>query len=157
MASASQETPPGLERTAVPGRLVLRHREGHGPCRFGGLSLGPAIAGPDGRPVPGLGCGNSLASGEGVSLARPVTSLKKPATCLKRRKGQEIVERDFCWFLKIFDSRWLEGFLCRAGDETHFQMNQKVGAFICNPLAGRAGCRKGGRGLFSIKCTRMSA
>lgn len=71
VARASQETPPGLERTAVPGHLVLRHREGHGPCRFGGLSRGPAIAVPNGRPVPGLGCGNWLATGEGVSLTRP--------------------------------------------------------------------------------------
>lgn len=62
---------------------------------------------------------------------------------------QEIAKLDFCRVLKKFDSCWLEDFLSRAGDHgTHFLLKQRVAAFICNLLAGGAGCRKGGRGLF---------
>lgn len=81
-----------------------------------------------------------------------MTLQRKPATYLKRRKVQEIAKLDFCWVLKMFDSRWLEDFLSRAGDHgTHFHLKQGVAAFICNLLAGGVGCRKGGRNLFFTK------
>lgn len=80
-----------------------------------------------------------------------MTPQEKPATSLKRRKVQEIAEHDFCWVLKLFDSRCLR----RAVDGTHFDLNQGVAAFICNPLAGGAG--KEVVNCFLSRCRRMSA
>lgn len=121
MASAFKETPSGLGRTTVPGRLVLRHGTAYRPCRLGGLSKGLVIPRPVGRQLPGLGCGNWSAAGKAVLDGQTVTPQRKPATYLKRRKVREIAKLDFCWVLKIFDPRWLEDFLSRAGDHgTHF-------------------------------------
>lgn len=87
VASAFKETPSGLGRTTVPGRLVLRHRTGYRPCRLGGLFEGLVIPRPDGRQMHGLSCGNWSASGKGVLAWPDCDASEETCNLFKTKEG----------------------------------------------------------------------
>lgn len=52
-----------------------------------------------------------MAAGEGVLTWPDCDTSEEARNSFKTKKVQEIAKLDFCWVLKIFDSRWLEDFL----------------------------------------------